>query len=204
MAAPLARAPLPRTPNRPAPAVRLVPRGRLRATAASGGGAAGLVLRTCKNCKQQYDPAANHPSACRYHTAHFGGEIGLVAPSSNPRVPDFARAIIWVICICVVWGPNVLNWLSWGVKKVTIWRNTLALSWEGCSDSVSFSLELSPMDQDRGNSLFENERSFAHLVRNPFVATQVLCQGLSIMSWLCAFWSPSSKLSPPHNVNPWK
>ncbi|XP_028804069.1 uncharacterized protein LOC114759144 isoform X1 [Neltuma alba] len=31
-------------------------------------------LRTCKNCKSQYDPALNHPRACRFHTAHFGGE----------------------------------------------------------------------------------------------------------------------------------
>ncbi|CAO2188852.1 unnamed protein product [Urochloa humidicola] len=62
MAAPLARAPLPGAPHRPAPAVRLAPRGHIRATAASVGGADRPVLRTCKNCKQQYDPAANHPS----------------------------------------------------------------------------------------------------------------------------------------------
>ena len=31
-------------------------------------------LRTCKNCKAQYDPALNHPRSCRYHTAHFGGK----------------------------------------------------------------------------------------------------------------------------------
>ncbi|KAM3250354.1 hypothetical protein P3S67_022762 [Capsicum chacoense] len=31
-------------------------------------------LRTCKNCKSQFDPLLNHPRACRYHTAHFGGE----------------------------------------------------------------------------------------------------------------------------------
>ncbi|OIT01871.1 PREDICTED: uncharacterized protein LOC109226719 [Nicotiana attenuata] len=31
-------------------------------------------LRTCKNCKTQFDPLLNHPRACRYHTAHFGGE----------------------------------------------------------------------------------------------------------------------------------
>ncbi|KMZ75247.1 hypothetical protein ZOSMA_117G00650 [Zostera marina] len=30
--------------------------------------------RTCKNCKTQFDPNLNHPTACRYHTAHFGGE----------------------------------------------------------------------------------------------------------------------------------
>ncbi|KAI4388935.1 hypothetical protein MLD38_001221 [Melastoma candidum] len=31
-------------------------------------------LRTCKNCKTQFDPLLNHPRACRFHTAHFGGE----------------------------------------------------------------------------------------------------------------------------------
>lgn len=32
------------------------------------------TLRTCKNCKTQFDPALNHPLACRFHTAHYGGE----------------------------------------------------------------------------------------------------------------------------------
>lgn len=32
-----------------------------------------LTLRTCRNCKRQFDPALNHPRACRFHTAHFGG-----------------------------------------------------------------------------------------------------------------------------------
>ncbi|KAK9272406.1 hypothetical protein L1049_002778 [Liquidambar formosana] len=32
------------------------------------------TLRTCKNCKSQFDPSLNHPRACRFHTAHFGGE----------------------------------------------------------------------------------------------------------------------------------
>ncbi|CAN6479189.1 unnamed protein product [Victoria cruziana] len=32
------------------------------------------TLRTCRNCKTQFDPSLNHPSACRFHTAHFGGE----------------------------------------------------------------------------------------------------------------------------------
>ncbi|XP_057522165.1 uncharacterized protein LOC130802248 [Amaranthus tricolor] len=31
-------------------------------------------LRTCKNCKTQFDPVHNHPLACRFHIAHFGGE----------------------------------------------------------------------------------------------------------------------------------
>ncbi|KAJ3683425.1 hypothetical protein LUZ60_013652 [Juncus effusus] len=34
----------------------------------------GQVMRTCKNCKSQFDPAQNHPRACQFHTAHFGGE----------------------------------------------------------------------------------------------------------------------------------
>ncbi|KAL0549128.1 hypothetical protein IC582_013608 [Cucumis melo] len=33
-----------------------------------------LTLRTCRNCKSQFDPSLNHPRACRFHTAHFGGE----------------------------------------------------------------------------------------------------------------------------------
>ncbi|KAK9091722.1 hypothetical protein Sjap_024899 [Stephania japonica] len=32
------------------------------------------IWRTCKNCKTQFDPKLNHPRACRFHTAHFGGE----------------------------------------------------------------------------------------------------------------------------------
>ncbi|XP_058753764.1 uncharacterized protein LOC131626947 [Vicia villosa] len=31
-------------------------------------------LRTCKNCKTQFDPSLNHPLACQFHTAHYGGE----------------------------------------------------------------------------------------------------------------------------------
>ncbi|KAF4381499.1 hypothetical protein G4B88_029854 [Cannabis sativa] len=32
------------------------------------------TLRTCKNCKTQFDISLNHPRACRFHTSHFGGE----------------------------------------------------------------------------------------------------------------------------------
>ncbi|RVX07530.1 hypothetical protein CK203_025278 [Vitis vinifera] len=32
-----------------------------------------LHLKTCKICKTQFDPLLNHPRACRFHTAHFGG-----------------------------------------------------------------------------------------------------------------------------------
>ncbi|XP_040382942.1 uncharacterized protein LOC107304721 isoform X2 [Oryza brachyantha] len=74
-----ARAPLlPRAPPQACPAAHLATRRQPRlsvAVSAGGGvGVGGPELRTCKNCKKQYDPAANHPSACRYHTAHFGGE----------------------------------------------------------------------------------------------------------------------------------
>ncbi|KAH8935203.1 hypothetical protein BDL97_17G017200 [Sphagnum fallax] len=31
-------------------------------------------LRTCRICKKPFQPVHNHPQACRYHTAHFGGE----------------------------------------------------------------------------------------------------------------------------------
>lgn len=32
------------------------------------------TLKTCRSCKKQFDPLQNHPRACCYHTAHFGGE----------------------------------------------------------------------------------------------------------------------------------
>lgn len=32
-----------------------------------------ISLRTCKLCKSQFDPSLNHPQACRFHSAHFGG-----------------------------------------------------------------------------------------------------------------------------------
>lgn len=32
------------------------------------------TLKTCRNCKKQFDPLQNNPRACCYHTAHFGGE----------------------------------------------------------------------------------------------------------------------------------
>ncbi|GAQ89518.1 hypothetical protein KFL_005310090 [Klebsormidium nitens] len=47
---------------------------RLSATAQAGGQTNRANLRTCKQCKQQYDPESNHPRACKYHTAHYGGE----------------------------------------------------------------------------------------------------------------------------------
>jgi hypothetical protein len=40
----------------------------------AGSGHKRVNLRTCKQCKQQYDPDENNPRACKYHTAHYGGE----------------------------------------------------------------------------------------------------------------------------------
>lgn len=65
----------------------LVPAGsgrRLRLSAATqaGGQTNRANLRTCKQCKQQYDPETNHPRACKYHTAHYGGEFSKIAYSS--------------------------------------------------------------------------------------------------------------------------
>ncbi|KAG0598970.1 hypothetical protein M758_12G116500 [Ceratodon purpureus] len=43
---------------------------------ASGGGEAEVKveLRTCRTCKKMFNPLENHPRACRFHTAHYGGE----------------------------------------------------------------------------------------------------------------------------------
>jgi hypothetical protein len=36
-------------------------------------------MRTCRRCKQQFDPAANGPHSCRYHSALWtGGEVSKV------------------------------------------------------------------------------------------------------------------------------
>ncbi|RYR60059.1 hypothetical protein Ahy_A04g017150 isoform A [Arachis hypogaea] len=54
-----------------------------------------IKLRTCKNCKSQFDPSLNHPLACRFHTAHFGGEtkrnIGIAA---DPKIPSILAALL--------------------------------------------------------------------------------------------------------------
>ena len=45
-------------------------------------------LRTCKNCKTQFDPVHNHPLACRFHIAHFGG-IALISDFYFPCAVPF-------------------------------------------------------------------------------------------------------------------
>uniref|UniRef100_M8BFQ1 Uncharacterized protein n=1 Tax=Aegilops tauschii TaxID=37682 RepID=M8BFQ1_AEGTA len=93
MAAPLARVPLLRAPSRPFPTSRINPRRHFRpSVSVAVGGVSGPVLRTCKNCKKQYDPAANHPSSCRYHTAHFGDTV-VGEDSSTPDSPVFVNEL---------------------------------------------------------------------------------------------------------------
>lgn len=135
MATPQARAPpLLRAPPRACPAAQLATRRRLVrlpvAASAGVGGGGGPELRTCKNCKKHYDPAANHPSACRHHTAHFGGEelvgemegswssffqIHLIARAIHmcswgllweKRIRDLARDFSRIGCI--TFSPNII------------------------------------------------------------------------------------------------
>ncbi|KAI5684344.1 hypothetical protein M9H77_05572 [Catharanthus roseus] len=61
------------------------------------------VLRTCKNCKTQFDPLLNHPRACRYHTAHFGGEtkrkFESVYAGGTMNTPDSGKVFeYWHCC----------------------------------------------------------------------------------------------------------
>lgn len=54
-------------------------------------------LRTCRRCKQTFDPAENHSSACRYHPQLWtGGEvskaIGFCRASSDPQ--DQLKAVV--------------------------------------------------------------------------------------------------------------
>lgn len=61
------------------------------------------TLRTCKNCKTQFDPSRNHPRACRYHTAHFGGEtkrkFESVHSGGTTNTPESGKiSLYWHCC----------------------------------------------------------------------------------------------------------
>ncbi|CAK7344155.1 unnamed protein product [Dovyalis caffra] len=61
------------------------------------------TLRTCKNCKTQFDPFLNHPRACRFHTAHFGGEtkrkFESVYTGGTMNTPDAGQVFqYWHCC----------------------------------------------------------------------------------------------------------
>uniref|UniRef100_A0A7I4C9E8 Uncharacterized protein n=1 Tax=Physcomitrium patens TaxID=3218 RepID=A0A7I4C9E8_PHYPA len=48
-----------------------------------------VELRTCRSCKQKYNPLENHPRACRFHTAHFGGQCNQSLLSFILRFASF-------------------------------------------------------------------------------------------------------------------
>ncbi|WJX77153.1 hypothetical protein P8452_60488 [Trifolium repens] len=61
------------------------------------------ILRTCKNCKTQFDPSLNNPLACRFHTAHFGGEtkrkFESVHEGGTMNTPDSGQVLqYWHCC----------------------------------------------------------------------------------------------------------
>ncbi|XAR51486.1 hypothetical protein NMG60_11006126 [Bertholletia excelsa] len=61
------------------------------------------ALKTCKNCKTQFDALLNHPRACRYHTAHFGGEtkrkFESVYTGGTMNTPDSGKVYqYWHCC----------------------------------------------------------------------------------------------------------
>jgi hypothetical protein len=63
------------------------------ASAASLGPPAAVQTRTCRRCKQQFDPAINGMHSCRHHSAMYtGGEISKVgrAPSKGGQDPCVA------------------------------------------------------------------------------------------------------------------
>ncbi|XP_019451344.1 PREDICTED: uncharacterized protein LOC109353499 [Lupinus angustifolius] len=62
-----------------------------------------INLRTCKNCKTQFDPSLNHPLSCRFHTAHFGGEtkrkFESVYEGGTMNTPNSGKVIqYWHCC----------------------------------------------------------------------------------------------------------
>ncbi|KAM1668145.1 hypothetical protein TB2_047017 [Malus domestica] len=62
-----------------------------------------ITFRTCKNCKTQFDPSLNNPRACRFHTAHFGGEtkrkFESVHTGGTMNTPDSGKVVqYWHCC----------------------------------------------------------------------------------------------------------
>ncbi|KAF9592346.1 hypothetical protein IFM89_014272 [Coptis chinensis] len=60
-------------------------------------------LKTCKNCKTQFDPSLNNPNACRFHTSHFGGEtrrkFESVYSGGTMNTPDAGKVFqYWHCC----------------------------------------------------------------------------------------------------------
>lgn len=46
------------------------------------------TMRTCRRCKQSFDPAENHSSACRFHPLNYsGGEVAKGEYTINQTLP---------------------------------------------------------------------------------------------------------------------
>ncbi|KAJ8442457.1 hypothetical protein Cgig2_022340 [Carnegiea gigantea] len=58
-----------------------------------------ITLKTCKNCKTQFDPTLNHPRACRFHTAHFGGNFTTSFSVPPPSPSDYDVELTDYKCI---------------------------------------------------------------------------------------------------------
>ncbi|PKA64643.1 hypothetical protein AXF42_Ash007390 [Apostasia shenzhenica] len=63
----------------------------------------GCEIGTCRNCKDQFNPALNHPRACRFHTSHFGGEtkrkFESVYSGGTMNTPDSGKVFqYWHCC----------------------------------------------------------------------------------------------------------
>lgn len=59
-------------------------------------------LRTCRRCKQQFDPATNGPSSCRYHSALWTGEARCSIVWQCRRAGNACFAITWLTSACGV------------------------------------------------------------------------------------------------------
>ena len=47
------------------------------------------VLRVCRVCKQQFDPAENNAMACHHHTTVFSGRLLRVEPTETSDIGFF-------------------------------------------------------------------------------------------------------------------
>ena len=63
----------------------------IRCSAKSNNSPSAPIMKTCRNCKKQFDPLENHHRSCRYHTAHFGGK---------PHDFNTVSSIYLSICSC--------------------------------------------------------------------------------------------------------
>ncbi|MED6142998.1 hypothetical protein PIB30_002821 [Stylosanthes scabra] len=77
--------------------------GIIQCCSSSSNHSQSIKLRTCKNCKSQFDPSLNHPLACRFHTAHFGGEtkrkFESVYEGGTMSTPDSGKVFqYWHCC----------------------------------------------------------------------------------------------------------